>query len=116
MYSIRSYMTPYKKKIRTARVAQMNVILKELFPNPVIALNYGNNWELVVAVQLSAQCTDERVNRVTEKLFKKYTHIRAYADATQEEMERMVFSCGFYRNKAKNIRNAARAVLDSFGE
>ncbi len=92
----------------------MNRILRKLYPNPRIALNYGNNWELLVAVQLSAQCTDARVNVVTAKLFKKYKTIHAYAQATQQEMEQAVYQCGFYRNKAKNIRSAARMVIDEY--
>ena len=93
----------------------MNRILRKLYPDPRIALNYGNNWELLVAVQLSAQCTDVRVNIVTEKLYKKYRTVKAYRDASQQEMERAVYQCGFYRNKAKNIRNAARILLEEFG-
>ncbi len=93
----------------------LNRILRKLYPDPKIALNYSNNWELLVAVQLSAQCTDIRVNMVTEKLFKKYKTISAYAEASQQEMEQAVFSCGFYRNKAKNIRAAAKMILDKFG-
>lgn len=98
------------KIARTRRVRAMNNILKSLYPHPHIALNHSNTWELLVAVMLSAQCTDERVNRVTQTLFQKYPTIQSYADASQEEMERAIFSCGFYRNKAKNIRAAARMV------
>ena len=93
----------------------MNKILHELYPNPKIALNYGNGWEMLVAVQLSAQCTDERVNKVTETLFRKYRTIGDYEHATQQEMEQEVFQCGFYRNKAKNIRAAAKIVREDFG-
>jgi endonuclease-3 len=103
-----------KKRQRIARVRALNRILRTLYPNPKIALNYGNTWELLVAVQLSAQCTDARVNQVTERLFKKYRTIAAYAAATQEEMEHAVFQCGFYRNKAKNIRGAAQMVLEKY--
>ncbi len=92
----------------------MNRVLRKLYENPQIALNYGNIWELLVAVQLSAQCTDTRVNIVTKKLFRTYRTIEAYANASQEDMERAVFQCGFYRNKAKNIRGAARMVLEEF--
>ena len=92
----------------------MNKILRNLYADPRIALNHSNNWELLVAVQLSAQCTDARVNMVTERLFKKYKTIESYRDATQGEMERAVFQCGFYRNKARNIRNAARIVLEKY--
>lgn len=105
------------KEIREARIRRvraMNRILKKLYPSPQIALHYSNTWELLVAVQLSAQCTDARVNKVTAKLFRTYRSIRSYADATQAEMEQAVFQCGFYRNKARNIRNAARMVLDSY--
>jgi len=100
---------------RKARVQAMNRILRKLYPNPKIALNYSNVWELLVAVQLSAQCTDKRVNSVTEKLFKKYPTIQAYKKATQKEMEEAVYQCGFFRNKAKNIRNAAAIILDVYG-
>lgn len=107
-------MAPAKKKERTLRVRRMNKILRNLYADPRIALNHSNNWELLVAVQLSAQCTDARVNMVTERLFKKYKTIESYRDATQGEMERAVFQCGFYRNKARNIRNAARIVLEKY--
>ncbi len=93
----------------------MNAVLQKIYPNPKIALNYSNTWELLVAVMLSAQCTDERVNKVTASLFKKYPTIASYRDATQREMEKAVFQCGFYRNKAKNIRGAARVVIEQFG-
>lgn len=108
-------MNSKKHDARIKRVRAMNRVLKRLFPSAEIELNYGNNWELLVAVQLSAQCTDVRVNMVTKTLFKEYRTVRAYAEASQEEMERAVFSCGFYRNKAKNIRAAARMVLDVYG-
>ena len=93
----------------------MNAVLQKIYPNPKIALNYSNTWEMLVAVMLSAQCTDERVNKVTASLFKKYPTIASYRDATQREMEKAVFQCGFYRNKAKNIRGAARVVIEQFG-
>lgn len=107
-------MRTRKKQERTLRVAAMNQILKRLYPKVSIELHYNTVWELVVAVQLSAQCTDARVNTVTAVLFQKYKTIQAYADAPQREMERIIFSCGYYRNKAKNIRAAARMVLDEF--
>jgi endonuclease III len=114
-FAILVSMNARKRKQRAERVEKMNAILRILYPNPRIALNHSNNWELLVAVQLSAQCTDARVNMVTEKLFKKYKTVEAYARATQKEMEKAVFQCGFYRNKAKNIRNAAKMVLEKFG-
>jgi endonuclease-3 len=107
-------MTPYKKKQRTQRVQEMNAILQELYPVARIALHYTTDFECLIAVQLSAQCTDERVNIVTEKLFKKYKTIDAYADASLSEMEKDVYQTGFYRNKAKNLIAAAKKVRDDF--
>jgi len=107
-------MSPKIKKERTARVRVLNAILKRLYPDPKIALNYSNNWELLVAVQLSAQCTDERVNSVTEKLFKKYKTIAQYACAPQKEMETILYPVGFYRNKTKNIQRAAHLLLQKY--
>lgn len=108
-------MNTKKKKERTARVALMNEVLVDLYPSARIELNFSNDFECLVAVELSAQCTDARVNVVTEKLFKKYKTIEDYADASQKEMEQDVFACGFYRNKAKNIIAAAKMVRDEFG-
>ena len=105
-------MTGSEKRARTLRVKKMNAILHELFPKSLIHLNHGNTWELLVAVILSAQCTDKRVNEVTKALFKKYRTVRAYARAPQEEMERMVFQTGFFRAKARHIREAAQLVLE----
>lgn len=99
---------------RTDRVKKMNKVLKRLYPSPKIALNYSNPWELLVAVQLSAQCTDARVNEVTEALFKKYPSVDDYARTPRRELERAVYRCGFYRNKAKNIQNAANMILKEF--
>lgn len=108
-------MTAQKKKERTARVKKMNKVLHTLYPTADIALNYSNGWELMVAVQLSAQCTDERVNQVTDTLFQKYTTLNAYANATQAEMEQAVYATGFYRNKAKNLIAAAKMVEKEYG-
>ncbi len=88
--------------------------LKELFPNAKIALNYSNNFELLVAVMLSAQCTDKQVNIVTSKLFKKYKKLEDYAAARQEDFEQDIFSTGFYKNKAKNILATARIIKEKF--
>ncbi len=107
-------MTEREKHDRMRRVAKMNTILKRLYPDPRVELDHTTPWELLVAVQLSAQCTDARVNVVTKKLFKKYRSIKAYEEASQEEMEQAVFQCGFYRNKARNIRNAAKMVRAEF--
>ena len=88
--------------------------LKKLFPRARIALQYRNNWELLVAVQLSAQCTDKKVNEVTEKLFQKYRTLHDYITADRKEFEQDIHSTGFYRNKAKNILAAAKMLKEKF--
>lgn len=108
-------MNARKKKERTLRVRAMNRILKRLYPEATIALNFSNPWELMVAVQLSAQCTDKRVNIVTEKLFKKYPTLDDYVRAKPAEFEKDIFTCGFYKNKTKNILAAAKIVAHDFG-
>lgn len=108
-------MTKKKNEERTERVKKMNAVLQRLYPTATIALNYSNGWELMVAVQLSAQCTDKRVNLVTKELFQKYKTIDDYANANLREMEKGVYATGFYRNKAKNIIGAAKVVRDEFG-
>jgi len=89
--------------------------LKKLFPNAKCVLKYSNTWELLVAVILSAQCTDIQVNKVTEKLFKKYHTLDDYVRATRKEFEKDIYSTGFYRNKTKNILAAARMIKEKFG-
>ncbi len=89
--------------------------LKRLFPRAHIALNYSNNWELMVAVQLSAQCTDKRVNIVTPVLFKKYPRLEDYCAADPTEFEKDIHSTGFFRNKTKNILAAAKIIQEKFG-
>ena len=105
-------MTSQKKKERTLRAKKMNAVLNTLYPEATIALNFSNPWELLVAVQLSAQCTDERVNQVTAKLFKKYPTLADYVHAKQSVFERDIFSCGFYRNKTRNILAAAKIIQE----
>ena len=78
-------------------------------------LNFSTPWECLVAVQLSAQCTDMQVNRVTAKLFKKYRTLEDYVYAKPEDFEKDIFSTGFYKNKTKNILAAARVIHEDFG-
>ncbi len=99
----------YKK-----RAALIFKTLKKLFPHPRIALTFSNSWELLVAVQLSAQCTDKKVNEVTPALFKKYKTLNAYVKADPREFEKMIHQTGFYRAKTKNILAAARFVKEKF--
>lgn len=97
------------------RAREILSILKKLMPHARISLKYSNNWELLVAVVLSAQCTDKKVNEVTEKLFNKYKTLYDYMNAKPKEFERSIKPTGFYRNKTKNILAAARAVKEKFG-
>ena len=89
--------------------------LKKAYPNARIALVYGNNIQLLVAVMLSAQCTDKKVNEVTAELFKKYRTVEDFANADRLTFEREIHSCGFYRNKAKHIISAAKMIRERFG-
>ncbi|MEK7555875.1 MAG: endonuclease III [Patescibacteria group bacterium] len=89
--------------------------LKRLIPNAEMALRYANNWELLVSVILSAQCTDKKVNEVTQKLFKKYKTLDDYVNADSKEFEKNIYSTGFYRNKTKNILASAKIVKETFG-
>ena len=88
--------------------------LKKLFPRAKIVLNYSNNWELLVAVILSAQCTDKMVNKVTEKLFRKYKTLSDYVKADPKEFEKDIRSTGFFRNKAKNILATAKIIKEKY--
>lgn len=101
-------------KERKERAKKLIQKLKKLFPKADMVLNYSNNWELVVAVALSAQCTDKMVNKVTEKLFKKYKTLEDYVRADIREFEKDIKSTGFYKMKAKNVLAAAKVVQDDF--
>ena len=93
-------------------------ILKELsrlYPDAQPALHFASPYELLVAVILSAQCTDERVNLVTKELFSYANTPQKMVRLTQEELEKAIFSCGFYHNKAKHILSMSRDILDKFG-
>jgi len=89
--------------------------LKKIAPDPHCALIHSSALELTAATILSAQCTDERVNIVTKDLFSRYRTPADYAGATQEEMEGVIRSTGFFRNKAKSIRGMAQMLLDDYG-
>lgn len=103
--------------MRIARIKRGRLLLRKLkriFPNAGMILAYRNEWELLVAVQLSAQCTDKKVNEVTPKLFARYPRLRDYVEADPKEFEQYIFSTGFYRNKTKNILAAAKMVAKRF--
>jgi endonuclease-3 len=109
---------PFPKRKVTRAVAEAELaILEKTYPAAVTALEYGNPFELLIAVILSAQCTDARVNLTTPFLFAKYPTPAALAAAQQEDVEAIIKSCGFFRTKAKNIIAAARGlVADHAGE
>ena len=89
--------------------------LKDLYPAAHCELRHSNPFELLVATVLSAQCTDVRVNMVTEKLFKKYTQPEDFATADIYELEKDIHSTGFFRNKAKNIQGLSRLIISDYG-
>ena len=89
-------------------------ILKDYYPDATCSLDFNTPFELVVAVMLSAQCTDERVNKTTPKLFKRCKTIQDFANIDINELEEIIHPCGFYKNKAKNIKLCAKQVLENF--
>ena len=89
-------------------------ILKKTYPKSKIALDFGDTFQLLVAVILSAQCTDVRVNKITPALFKKYPTVKSFSSASLPELEQKIYSTGFYKNKAKNIKGAAQKVIQDF--
>lgn len=93
---------------------KMVEILKQTYPDATCSLDFTTPFELVVAVMLSAQCTDERVNKTTPALFKRCKTIQDFADIDLKELEDLIHPCGFYKNKAKNIKLCAKQVLENF--
>jgi endonuclease-3 len=94
---------------------KINKELKRIYPKAKIALNFSNPWELLVAVILSAQTTDKKVNEITEKLFKKYKTIDDYAKANLKEFENDIKGVNYYKNKAKFILENAKIIKEKFG-
>jgi endonuclease-3 len=114
-------VTPPKKvpkpKNLADRKARLNRILEELdrlFPQATCALNHKNAWQLLVATILSAQCTDERVNKVTPDLFRKYPAMEDLANVSQNELAQDIRSTGFFNNKARSLIGAARKILSDY--
>ncbi len=97
------------------RINKILKILKETYKGAHIALHYQDPFQLLVAVILSAQCTDKQVNKITPLLFERFPTPEAMAKAPLEEIEELIRSTGFYRNKAKNIKEAARLITEKFG-
>lgn len=97
------------------RVLKAIEILKALYPDALCSLNASNPFELLVAVRLSAQCTDARVNMVTPALFEKYKTLDDYCNADIKDIENLIHSCGFYKSKAESIIGMAQMIRDKFG-
>lgn len=88
--------------------------LKVTYPEAKCSLDFNTPFELVVAVMLSAQCTDERVNKTTPSIFNKYSTPYDFANINLEELEKLIHPCGFYKNKAKNIKACAQKIITDF--
>ena len=98
------------------QVAEICRILNETYGTDYKCyLNHENAWQLLIATMLSAQCTDARVNIVTKDLFVKYPTLQAFADADIKELEKDIYSTGFYKNKAKNIIGCAKKLISDYG-
>lgn len=104
-----------KEKERKERAKKLVAALKKMYPKPKSELKYKTNFQFVVAVILSAQCTDKVVNQVTKDLFKKYKKPSCFKNADSKTFEKEISRIPFYRNKTKHILEAARIVSDDFG-
>ena len=100
------------KKVRAGKIVRL---LKQAYPDSKCSLEFKSAHQLMVATILSAQCTDERVNMTTPQLFRKYRSVKAFAGADLKELEKDIYSTGFYVNKAKAIKNSARALVENHG-
>lgn len=109
-------MTSITRKLSNQKQHSQEILLllKRLYPDATCSLNYQTTVQLLVATILSAQCTDERVNQVTPALFAKFPDAPALAAANREELENLIRSTGFYRNKAKNIQSACQKIVEEF--
>ena len=97
------------------RVTGIIEALKKEYPDAECALHYEKDYELMISVRLSAQCTDARVNLVTPALFERFPTLEAFAEADVSEVEALVHSCGFYKHKAQDIVLACQMLRDEFG-
>ena len=113
MVKIFQMMKDIDKKERT-RIKEIFSLLKEEYPNTKPQLEYSNPFELLIATILSAQCTDARVNIVTKELFKKFRTPKDYMNALPEEMEKAIYSTGFYRQKTKSILASSKKIVEGY--
>lgn len=97
------------------RAALLITLMDKAYPDVKCSLNYSNPLQMLIATQLSAQCTDARVNIVTEKLFERYKTADDYANADINELQEYIRSAGFYKNKSKNIIQCCRRIIDAYG-
>ena len=102
------------QKSRTARAARVSMLLAQLYPEARISLDFSTPWQCLVATILSAQCTDERVNRTTPELFRRLPDVQSMTAVSQSELERLIQSTGFFRQKSRALKEAARAILERF--
>jgi len=100
--------------MKKSKVIEIIDILNNSYPDATCSLDFDTPFELLVAVILSAQCTDERVNKTTPSIFSKYSLPKDFADMDLSLLEDLVHSCGFYKNKAKNIRATANIIIDKY--
>lgn len=107
-------VTPKKSVKKAAPILETIELFKRYYPDAHCALNFTNPYELLVATVLSAQCTDERVNMVTPHLFKKYPTPQKMAKAPVEDIESIIRSTGFYKNKAKNLKACAITLVEKY--
>jgi len=105
---------PRKSKKQKERAREILDQLYEFYPNPRCELNHSNPFELLIATILSAQCTDVRVNKVTPQLFKEYPTPEAMSEAPLPELEELIRTTGFYRNKAKALKEASQKIVEEF--
>ena len=103
-----------KKMLTKKEVKEVIDILLKLYPDAKAELNYSSPFELLIATILSAQCTDVQVNKTTEKLFKDYNTPEDYINLTEEELGKMIRSCGFYKTKSKNILSTSKLIIEDF--
>lgn len=108
-------MAPEKLQERKVRARKLSRELRKHFPNAKLALKYRTHWQLMVAVQLSAQSTDKKVNEILPGIFKRYKNIQTFADSNLQELQQALSSVLYYKNKARNLQSAARMIIAEFG-
>lgn len=101
--------------MKKAPVSEVIAILKKAYPDAKIALKFNDVWQLLVVVILSAQCTDERVNKISPPLFERFRNVAEFAGCDLSELEKLIYSAGFYKAKARNIRAAAVKIINEYG-